>query len=131
MNTPEIVSHLLPNEVFVFGSNYAGRHGAGAAFDAVRRFGARNGVGQGLSGQSYGIATKDHHLEVLSVEQINVGVRRFMVFAHANWSLRFLVTPIGCGLAGYTPRDIAPLFREVVDFGNVILPKCFTDILIP
>ena len=131
MNTPEIVSHLLPNEIFVFGSNYAGMHGAGAAYDAVRRFGARNGIGQGLCGNSYGIATKGHSLEVLPINRIQAGVERFAREAEAMRQLRFLVTPIGCGLAGYAPRDIAPLFRGVVDFGNVILPKCFTDILIP
>lgn len=125
MNTPDKITELLDNEVFVFGSNLAGRHGKGAALDAVRRFGARNGFGTGLHGRSYAIPTKDRDLQVIPLQSITASVNRFIDFALSNPSLRFLVTPIGCGLAGYSPKQIAPMFNGCP--GNVILPSCFTD----
>jgi hypothetical protein len=124
MTTPERVTELLPNEIFVFGSNYAGRHGKGAAKDALK-FGARTGVGMGFCGQTYAIATKDRNLQTLPLDRIRVQVERFLESASAsdNRNLRFLVTPIGCGLAGYKPVEIAPMF--IGSPGNVILPLCF------
>lgn len=104
--TPESITRLEPNQVFVFGSNRAGRHGRGAALLAARKFGARHGQGTGLMGQSYGIATKGHRLEVLSLPEIRVQVERLMRFAVAHPELEFLVTKIGCGLAGYSTREV-------------------------
>jgi hypothetical protein len=124
MTTPENIQTLQPNEVFVFGSNYAGRHGKGAALTALRKFGARNGQGMGLMGQSYGIATKGWRLDVLPLPEIGVQVERFLRFARAHPELKFFVTEIGCGLAGYRPKDIAPLFGSDIP-ENIILPETF------
>ena len=122
--TPENITHLEPNEVFVFGSNYAGQHGKGAALTALRKFGARSGQGMGLMGQSYGISTKGWRMDVLPLPKIGVQVERFLRFAHAHPELKFLVTEIGCGLAGYRPRHIAPLFGSDIP-ENVSLPASF------
>jgi hypothetical protein len=119
------ITELAPNEVFVFGSNYAGRHGKGAALTASRKFGARNGQGTGLMGQSYGIATKDRNLKILSLDTIQQQIRKFLECAYDHPGLKFLVTPIGCGLAGYKPKDIAPLFYFYRIPLNVILPESF------
>ncbi len=121
--TNSIITKLEPNEVFVFGSNSAGRHGKGAALTAYRKFGARNGQGDGLMGQSYGIPTKGWKLDVLPLGKIWISVQRFLRFAAAHPELRFLVTEIGCGLAGYPPKEIAPMFQGATD--NVILPDSF------
>ena len=121
--TPDNITSLKANEVFVFGSNYAGRHGRGAALDALQ-FGAIPGQGTGLMGQSYGIATKGRRLEVLSLTEIGGQVRRFITFARDHPELTFLVTEIGCGLANYTPRQIAPLFGTEIP-ENVRLPASF------
>lgn len=118
-----MITHLSENEVFVFGSNRAGRHGRGAALTALRKFGAKRGQGIGLMGQSYGIPTKGRKLEVLTLEEIRVQVQRFLRFATSNPELRFLVTAIGCGLAGYNPKQIAPMFRNAPS--NVVLPPEF------
>lgn len=121
--TPNKITKLEPNQIFVFGSNLAGRHGRGAALDALRKFGAKNGQGLGLMGQSYGIATKTGTLKVMSLRQIETQIERFVKFAKDNPELEFLVTPIGCGLAGYKSKEIAPLFKEVPN--NVSLPESF------
>lgn len=118
-----MINELKDNQVFVFGSNRAGRHGKGAALTARKKFGAKNGQGVGLMGQSYGIPTKGWKLEVLPLSEIEIQVNRFLLFAHKNRQLEFLVTPIGCGLAGYKPKYIAPFFARVSD--NVKLPECF------
>ena len=125
--TPEDITSLNENEVFVFGSNYAGRHGKGAALFAARECGAENGQGTGLSGQSYGIATKDEKLRVLPLHKISPQVKRFLRFARDNPNLTFLVTPIGCGLAGYESSDIAPMFLEEEAPENVCLPRSFWE----
>ena len=128
--TPENITSLAPNEVFVFGSNYAGRHGKGAALTAVRKFGACNGQGMGLQGQSYGIATKGWKLDVLPLPKIAVQVDRFLRFAQAHPELRFLVTEIGCGLAGYRPKHIAPLFGVASNVPeNISLPASFWRVI--
>ena len=124
---PEVITSLAENEIFVFGSNYAGRHGKGAALTALRKFGACNGQGMGLMGQSYGIATKGWNLEVLPLSKIDVQVKRFLRFAIAHPELKFMVTQIGCGLAGYKPSDIAPMFRGAPE--NVHLPQAFAGII--
>ena len=121
------ITTLKENEIFVFGSNYAGRHGKGAALTALKKFGAIKGQGTGIMGRSYGIATKDRNLRTLSLSQIESQVKRFIAFARSNPSLTFLVTPIGCGLAGYKPKEITPMFKSVPT--NVKLPECFLNIL--
>jgi hypothetical protein len=121
--TPDHITSLQPDEVFVFGSNYAGRHGKGAALTALRKFGARSGQGMGAMGDSYGIATKGWKLDVLPLPKIAVQVERFLRYAAQHTHKTFLVTEIGCGLAGYDPRDIAPMFRNPT--ANVFLPDSF------
>ena len=122
-----MITELKDNQVFVFGSNRAGRHGKGAALTALRKFGAKNGQGIGLMGKSYGIPTKGRKLDVLPLFAIEIQVNRFLLFAHKNRHLEFLVTPIGCGLAGYKPKQIAPFFEGASE--NVILPDCFDRIV--
>ena len=112
-----IITELQPNEVFVFGSNASGAHGAGAALTAYEKFGAVWGQGNGLQGQSYGIDTMS------GFRTIEREVAQFLEFAGEHLELRFLVTKIGCGIAGYTPAQIAPLFRSVPH--NVVLPDEF------
>src|SRR5690606_25090566 len=103
--------------------NYAGRNGKGAALLAQRKFGARAGQGMGLMGQSYGIATKGRKLDILPISAIYTQVSRFLRFAAEHPELHFLVTKIGCGLAGFKPKEIAPLFFADGDIpANVSLP---------
>jgi len=127
MFTPEIITSLAPNEVFVFGSNLAGRHGAGAAKTAFKAFGAHWGQGIGFSEQSYAIPTKNHFLETLPLQFICPHVGEFLDFAASRLDLRFFVTPVGCGLAGYTPKDTAPLFLEgpCAPTSNIVFPRSF------
>lgn len=99
------------NAIFVFGSNRAGVHGAGAAREALHKYGATFGIGEGLIAQSYALPTRDAKLRTLSLDDIAKHVRRFLVVAENNRYLTFAVTRIGCGLAGYTDLDIAPLFK--------------------
>jgi hypothetical protein len=118
------ITALKPDEVFVFGSNLAGRHGRGAALTARLKFGAIPGRGIGMMGQSYGIPTKDKHLKVLSIWEIWDHIRNFIHFAQEHPEKVFLVTEIGCGLAGYKPCQIAPLFGPLIP-SNVRLPESF------
>ena len=120
--TPERITELKPNEVFVFGSNLAGSHGGGAALLAYRKFGAIWGQGVGLQGQSYGIPTMQGE-----VETIKPYVDEFIEFAKQHTEYKFLVTKIGCGIAGFRDEEIAPLFGNAVDLENVILPKEFVE----
>lgn len=115
------------NEIFVFGSNLAGRHGAGAALIAMRRYAAEYGVGQGITGRSYGIPTKDEYFNVLSLESINLNVSRFLEYAKQNPDTEFFVTGIGCGYAGYTADQIAPFFESAPD--NVSIPDIFYNVI--
>ena len=107
--------------VFVFGSNLAGRHGRGAALDAKLKHGAVYGVGEGLSGQSYAIPTKDERLRTRPLPAIRESVERFMKFAADHPEMTFQVTRVGCGLAGYRDEDIAPMFAGAP--GNCLLPE--------
>lgn len=107
--------------VFVFGSNLAGRHGKGAALDAKRQHGAVQGCGVGRTGNAYAIPTKDAQLKPLSLERIKVFVDDFLSYADAHPADQFFLTRIGCGLAGYTDHDIAPMFRMAPR--NVLRPK--------
>lgn len=124
-----LVKELAPNEVFVFGSNYAGRHGKGAAAQA-RKWGAKNGQGSGLMGRTYGIPTKGYDLSrALPLRDIRREVDVFVAFAATNPDLTFLVTEVGCGLAGYSVDQIAPLFKACMGLGNVVLPRGFVRVL--
>ena len=122
--TPERITSLKPNEVFVFGSNLAGSHGGGAARLAHARFGAIWGQGVGLQGQSYAIPTMQG-----GVETIKPYVDEFISFASTHREYKFLVTRIGCGIAAFTPDEIAPLFQMAIDLENVILPRDFVEVL--
>ncbi|MBP5549876.1 MAG: hypothetical protein J6X63_05285 [Bacteroidales bacterium] len=122
--TPERISELRADEVFVFGSNLAGMHGGGAAWVAFRKFGAEMGVGVGLSGQSYAIPTMQG-----GVETIKPYVDEFIAFAKEHPELFFYVTRIGCGIAGFRDKQIAPLFAEAIDVPNICLPETFVDYL--
>jgi hypothetical protein len=97
--------------IFVFGSNLAGRHGAGAALFARQNHGAIYGQGIGRQGNSYAIPTKDFSIHTLPLNHIRDYVNEFLQYARANPELQFQVTRIGCGLAGYTDSDIAPMFK--------------------
>lgn len=119
--TPENITSLAPNETFVFGSNSLGHHGAGAARAAYEKFGAVWGNGYGLQGQSYAIDTMSGW-PILRAE-----IDEFIVFAGNNIDTTFLVTKIGCGIAGYTPEQIAPRFR--IATSNVVLPFEFEEVL--
>ena len=123
--TPDKVTSLKHNQIFVYGSNIQGANGAGAARYAQMHFGAKHGVGVGRNGQCYAIPTMDG-----SVEAIKPYVDDFIKYAAEHKDLEFLLTPIGCGIAGYTPKQIAPLFKEGLKYGNIVFPKSFIDILI-
>ena len=120
---------LSTNEYFVFGSNLAGIHGAGGALFAKQNFGAQQGVGVGFTGQSYAIPTKDRDIKVLPLEIIKNYVIEFTDDAMYNPEFTFHVTEIGCGLAGFHPKDIAPFFKEASELNNVYLPKRFWDFM--
>jgi hypothetical protein len=98
--------------IWVFGSNLAGRHGAGAALVATTRFGAPLGKGVGPIGQSYAIPTKDRNLRRLSLAEIKQHVDNFLTYADAKPKLKFWVTRVGCGLAGFSNEQVAPLFKS-------------------
>ena len=110
-------------EIFVFGSNTAGRHGKGAALAAKKFHGAIYGQGEGRQGDAYAIPTKDGKLRILPLWAIRIGVDRFLDYARANPALQFRVTAIGTGLAGYSPDEIAPLFKDAP--ANCHLPLVF------
>ena len=122
--TSEVINELKANEVFVFGSNLAGLHGGGAARAALRKFGAVWGQGVGLQGQSYAIPTMQG-----GVETIKPYVDEFIEFAKARPELKFYVTRIGCGIAGFKDEEVAPLFSEALGVDNIVLPKSFADII--
>ena len=122
--TPERISALRPDEVFVFGSNIQGLHAGGAARLAYERFGAVMGQGVGLQGRSYAIPTMGD-----GVDSIRPYVDEFIRFADAHPEMTFLVTRIGCGIAGYSPKEIAPLFAGALGLPNVFLPADFWKII--
>ena len=107
--------------IFVFGSNLAGRHGKGAALFAKQHHGAIQGIGRGPQGDSYAIPTKDSQLQPLGLHAINVHISTFVNYAKQHPELEFNVTRVGCGLAGYQDRDIAPLFKDAPS--NCFLPE--------
>lgn len=123
--TPDNIIKLQFDEVFVFGSNLAGRHGKGAARAALQ-WGAAYGQASGLQGRTYGIPTKDANVEyTLPIAEIKPYVDSFIKFAADNPHLTFLVTEIGCGLAALTPEEVAPLFAGAVGVQNIHLPARF------
>ncbi len=123
--TPENITHLDRDDVFVFGSNLAGFHGGGAARVAAERFGAIWGRGVGPQGQSYAIPTMQG-----GVETIKPYVDDFIEYARECDQNTFYVTRIGCGIAGFTDEQIAPLFDEAIDLYNVRLPESFVRIIL-
>ncbi|MCQ2272683.1 MAG: hypothetical protein MJZ72_07865 [Bacteroidales bacterium] len=120
--TSDHIESLASNEIFVFGSNLAGVHGGGAARVAYKKFGAVWGQGVGLQGQSYGIPTMHG-----GVARIQPYVDEFIIFAEDHPELNFLVTRIGCGIAGFKDSEIAPLFERAKDLENVWLPRSFRE----
>lgn len=128
--TPDEITKVGPTEVFVFGSNEGGKHGKGAAKTALG-WGAKYGQASGLQGRTYGIPTKDSSVRrVLSIEEIVPYVSNFISFAKEQTDLTFLVTEVGCGLAEYSPKDIAPLFKDAMRLENVHLPRRFWRVLV-
>jgi hypothetical protein len=115
-------------EIFVFGSNTAGRHGAGAALVAVEKFGAIYGKGWGLQGQSFAIPTKSHTINTLPLSTIAAYVTRFKAYVLTRPDATFFITSIGCGLAGYTNEAIAPMFRGIAD--NVSVPRNWEKLIV-
>lgn len=122
--TSDRITELRPDEIFVFGSNLEGAHGGGAALLAWRKWGAKWGQGVGLQGQTYGIPTMHG-----GPEAIRPYVDEFIRFAADHPDLHFLVTEIGCGIAGFTPEEIAPLFRDAIGVKNISLPGRFWNVL--
>ncbi len=121
---PERISTLQPGQIFVFGSNTLGMHAGGAARFAVDRFGAIWGQGEGLQGQSYAIPTME------GLDRIPAAASRFIQYASQHLEYTFLVTPIGCGIAGYRADDIAPFFRPALSMPNIYLPEPFLKVLL-
>lgn len=117
------IDTLEDNEIFVFGSNAQGIHGGGAARFAHKRFGAEWGVGEGLTGQTYALPTME------GPASLRQAVAHFTDCARQHTELTFLVTAVGCGIAGYTPQEVAPLFEEAATLENVYLPQSFWDVL--
>jgi hypothetical protein len=143
--TPKFIDHIDSNEIFVFGSNKQGRHGRGAAKVALS-FGAVYGVGYGLRGNTYAIPTRyfvdgkhstigtpfydgSKSIVTISLNEIKNYIDELVDFAEFYKHLKFLVTEIGCNNAGYTPKDIAPLFERSKDLENVYLPESFWNVL--
>ena len=122
--TPNHISKLAENEIFVFGSNLDGHHYGGAARIAEEKFGAIFGQGVGLQGQSYAIPTMHGGVDV-----IKPYVDEFIEFAKQHPELTFLVTRIGCGIAGFKDSEIAPLFKDALGMSNIALPQSFMDII--
>ena len=126
--TQENIETLEAGEIFIFGSNLSGRHDAGAARKALE-FGAVMGKGVGFKGRTYAIPTKDENIRTMSIEAIEPYVKQFIDYASKNQHLTFLVSKIGCGLANYSPEDIAPLFEDALLYPNIVLPEEFFNIL--
>ena len=121
--TPNHITELKPNEIFVFGSNLQGYHGGGAARLAMNQWGAVWGQGTGLQGQTYAIPTMQGGIGTIPY------IDQFIKFAQNDPERTFLVTEIGCGIAGFRPADIAPLFKNAINIPNIWLPQRFWEIL--
>ena len=126
--TPDYIDSLLPNQIFVFGSNSLGYHTGGASGTARKKFGAIWGQAEGLQGQSYAIPV-DFGKGVRKDTEVKAAVDRFMDFAREHAELFFFVTRVGCGIAGYHDEEMAQFFKEALELKNVSLPKSFVDAL--
>ena len=124
--TPEMVTELKENEIFVFGSNLQGKHIGGAAKIAEQKFGAKLGVAFGKVGQTFAIPTVDFEGHI-NLEEIKGYVEKFLDSASQWENVVFLVTPIGCGIAGFKIEEIAPMFRRAIEMDNVYLPNEFWE----
>ena len=122
--TPSMINVLEPNEIFVFGSNIQGMHMGGAARVAYSKFGAEWGNGEGLQGQSYALPTME------GIENLEKAVKHFTDFATEHQELQFLVTAVGCGIAGYTSEEVAPFFSDAAFLRNVYLPLSFWEVIV-
>lgn len=122
--TPDDITDLDSNEIFVFGSNKSGLHLGGAAAFALENFGAEMGVGEGLTGQCYALPTME------GIDSFKEAVDKFEECVNEHPNFRFLITAVGCGIAGYTPEEVAPLFKKISTYPNVCLPKSFWDVII-
>ena len=122
--TPNHITELKPNHILVFGSNLQGYHGGGAARLAMNQWGAVWGQGTGLQGQTYAIPTMQG-----GIGTIRPYIDQFIKFAQNDPERTFLVTEIGCGIAGFRPADIAPLFKNAINIPNIWLPQRFWEIL--
>lgn len=120
--TPEFITELQPNEIFVFGSNIHGYHGGGAAAIAFHKFNAEWGIGEGLTGKCYALPTMEG-----GVNYVAEKVKNFLECARKHPELKFYVTRVGCGIAGFTDYEIGPLFKNGIELGNVILPQEFVE----
>ena len=120
---PNVIQSLASNEVFVFGSNPEGIHNGGSAYVALQKFGAQMGIGEGIQGQSYAIPSTE------GLRLLSEAIHRFCIYASEHPEKKFLVTKIGCGSAGYSPREIAPLFKEAIELENISLPMEFWEVL--
>lgn len=131
--TPEELKRkdIGEDDIFVFGSNEKGIHGAGAALFAFQELGFPKGLGFGMrdNDSAFALPTKDWEIKTLPLESINFYISRFIEYAKLCWGLKFYVTQIGCGLAGYKPYQIAPMFRNAINLENVYLPLCFWEVL--
>lgn len=127
--TSSHITHLTKGHIFVFGSNENGNHAGGAAAIAWSHFGAKTGVGFGPTGQSFAIPTLAWDMSQLPLRVVGFYVRRFIKYARQHPNQTFLVTPIGCGIAGFTEEQIAPLFKGARRTKNIHLPKSFWAIL--
>jgi hypothetical protein len=122
--TPDFITQLKENEIFVFGSNLHGMHGGGAARVAHQKFGAEWGVGVGPTGKCYAIPTMHG-----GIDTIKPYVDDFITYAKEHTNQHFYVTRIGCGIAGFTDEQMAPLFKDLQELDNVSIPKQWADIL--
>lgn len=120
--TPEFITELQPNEIFVFGSNIHGMHGGGAARIASMNFGAEWGIGEGLTGQCYALPTMEGGLDYIAGK-----VQNFLACAKEHPEMKFYVTKVACGIAGFTVEEIGPLFADAIPMENVILPREFVE----
>ena len=126
--TPDYIDSLLPNQIFVFGSNALGYHTGGASGTARKKFGAVWGQAEGLQGQSYAIPV-DFGRNVRKDTEVKDAVGRFIEFAKGHPDLFFYVTRVGCGIAGYHDDEMAQFFKDALELNNISLPKSFVDAL--
>ena len=126
--TPDYIDSLLPNQIFVFGSNALGYHTGGASGTARKKFGAVWGQAEGLQGQSYAIPV-DFGKNVRKDTEVKDAVGRFIAFAKEHPDLFFYVTRVGCGIAGYHDDEMAQFFKDALELNNISLPKSFVDAL--